>query len=74
QGVAAIRAVGMPVFLDMKYHDIPNTVAGAIRAAGPIQPKIINVHAQGGPEMLRQAAQAGRVDHHSTGPGKGGVA
>lgn len=60
QGVAAIRDVGMPVFLDLKFHDIPNTVAGAIRAATPIAPHIINVHAQGGPEMLKQAANAGR--------------
>ncbi|WP_135080972.1 orotidine-5'-phosphate decarboxylase [Terasakiella sp. SH-1] len=60
QGVSAIRDVGMPVFLDLKFHDIPNTVASAIRAAGPIQPEIINVHAQGGPEMLKQAALAGR--------------
>jgi len=60
QGVAAIRDVGMPVFLDLKFHDIPNTVAGAIRAASPIKPEIINVHAQGGPEMLKKAAEAGR--------------
>lgn len=60
QGVSAIRDVGMPVFLDLKFHDIPNTVAGAIRAAGPIAPHIINVHAQGGPEMLKKAAEAGR--------------
>ncbi|WP_417840692.1 orotidine-5'-phosphate decarboxylase [Terasakiella sp.] len=60
QGVAAIRDVGMPVFLDLKFHDIPNTVAGAIRAAKAIAPQIINVHAQGGPEMLKQAANAGR--------------
>ncbi len=60
QGVAAIRNVGMPVFLDLKFHDIPNTVASAIRAAQPIAPSIINVHAQGGPEMLHQAAQAGK--------------
>ena len=49
----------MPVFLDLKFHDIPNTVASAIRAAGPIGPEIINVHAQGGPEMLKKAAEAG---------------
>lgn len=60
QGISAIRNVGMPVFLDLKFHDIPNTVASAIRAAAPIDPEIINVHAQGGPEMLRQAAQAGQ--------------
>jgi orotidine-5'-phosphate decarboxylase len=60
QGVAAITAVGMPVFLDLKFHDIPNTVAGAIRASGKTGASIVNVHAQGGPEMLRQAATAGK--------------
>ncbi|NVJ92895.1 MAG: orotidine-5'-phosphate decarboxylase [Methylocystaceae bacterium] len=60
QGVAAITAVGMPIFLDLKFHDIPNTVAGAIRASGKTGASIVNVHAQGGPEMLRQAAVAGK--------------
>ncbi|MDV7339943.1 orotidine-5'-phosphate decarboxylase [Terasakiella sp. A23] len=60
QGVEKITAVGMPVFLDLKFHDIPNTVAGAIRASGKTGAKIVNVHAQGGPEMLRQAAAAGK--------------
>ncbi|NVK19229.1 MAG: orotidine-5'-phosphate decarboxylase [Methylocystaceae bacterium] len=60
QGVAKITDVGMPVFLDLKFHDIPNTVAGAIRASGKTGAEIVNVHAQGGPEMLRQAAKAGK--------------
>lgn len=61
QGVAAIRNVGMPVFLDLKFHDIPNTVAAAVRAAAQTGSKIVNVHAQGGPEMLYQAAKAARA-------------
>jgi len=61
QGVAAIRQVGMPVFLDLKFHDIPNTVAGAVRSAAKTGAKIVNVHAQGGPEMLYQAAKAARA-------------
>ncbi len=58
QGVRRISDVGMPVFLDFKFHDIPNTVASAIRAALPLNPSLINVHAQGGSDMLRVAAQA----------------
>jgi orotidine-5'-phosphate decarboxylase len=59
-GVAQITAVGMPVFLDLKFHDIPNTVAGAIRAAGKTKCAIVNVHAQGGPAMLHAAGLAAR--------------
>lgn len=60
QGVERITEVGMPVFLDLKFHDIPNTVAGAIRASGKTNAQIVNVHAQGGPAMLRAAADAGK--------------
>jgi orotidine-5'-phosphate decarboxylase len=58
QGVRRIADVGMPVFLDFKFHDIPNTVASAIRASLPLKPALINVHAQGGAAMLRAAADA----------------
>ncbi|MDX1737743.1 MAG: orotidine-5'-phosphate decarboxylase [Alphaproteobacteria bacterium] len=47
-----------PLFLDLKFHDIPNTVAGAVRSVVPLNPKIINVHASGGEEMMRQALHA----------------
>jgi len=48
------------LFLDLKYHDIPNTVAAAVRAAGRLGPKIINVHATGGQAMMISAASAAR--------------
>jgi len=56
--VNRISANGMPVFLDLKYHDIPNTVAGAIRAASKMKPFMVNVHAMGGTAMMRAAASA----------------
>ena len=58
QGVKRIEdAIGdTPIFLDLKYHDIPNTVAGAIRAlTNQISPAFLNVHASGGLEMMKAA-------------------
>lgn len=56
-GFKAVAETGMPIFLDLKFHDIPNTVAGAIRAVAPLAPKILTIHTQGGPEMMRRAAE-----------------
>ena len=56
QGVAKVAEVGLPIFLDLKLHDIPNTVAGGIRALLPLGIAITNVHATGGPAMMRAAA------------------
>jgi len=58
QGVAEVSKVGMPVFLDLKWHDIPNTVAGAVRASQPLNPLFVNVHACGGAVMMQKAAEA----------------
>jgi orotidine-5'-phosphate decarboxylase len=60
EGVRAVAAAGVPVFLDLKFHDIPNTVAGAVRAACALRPAIVNVHAMGGLAMMQTAAQAAR--------------
>ncbi|MDA0306696.1 MAG: orotidine-5'-phosphate decarboxylase [Proteobacteria bacterium] len=58
QGVNAISALGMPVFLDLKFHDIPATVAGAVNAALPLAPVMLTVHASGGAAMMQAAAGA----------------
>src|SRR5262244_569075 len=57
--VKEIAALGTGVFLDLKFHDIPNTVAGAVLAAAAMPGvQLVNVHALGGSAMLRAAAQA----------------
>jgi len=60
QGVRAVVATGTPVFLDLKLHDIPNTVSGAMKALAPLGAAIVNVHASGGAAMMRAAAEAAR--------------
>jgi orotidine-5'-phosphate decarboxylase len=57
-GIAAIAALGLPIFLDLKLHDIPNTVAGALHSLGPLAPAIVTVHAGGGHAMLAAARAA----------------
>lgn len=57
-GVRRIAELGLPIFLDLKLHDIPNTVAKAVEALAPLEPAILTVHAAGGHEMLSSAKRA----------------
>ncbi len=60
-GVRAVSEAGnLPIFLDVKLHDIPNTVAGAVRSLSGLDLGILNVHCSGGPAMMEAAAKAVR--------------
>lgn len=57
-GVHEIAALGLPIFLDLKLHDIPNTVAKAVQTLRPLAPAVLTVHASGGRAMLEDAKAA----------------
>jgi orotidine-5'-phosphate decarboxylase len=57
-GVHEIAKVGLPIFLDLKLHDIPNTVAAAMQAIHVLEPAIVTIHAAGGRAMMEDAKAA----------------
>lgn len=57
-GVHEIAHLGLPIFLDLKLHDIPNTVAGAMQAIHVLEPAVVTVHASGGRAMMEDAKAA----------------
>lgn len=57
-GVREIAQCGLPIFLDLKLHDIPNTVAGAMHAIRALEPAVVTVHAGGGRAMMEDAKAA----------------
>jgi orotidine-5'-phosphate decarboxylase len=61
-GVRDIVALGVPVFLDLKYHDIPNTVAHAVKAAVALDVFMLTIHASGGSAMMQAAAEAAATE------------
>jgi len=65
--VRRIRALGASVFLDLKFHDIPNTVAKAVEAAVQLDVQMLTIHASGGSAMMRAAEQAAQASAQKLG-------
>lgn len=65
--VRRVRATGASVFLDLKFHDIPNTVAKAVAAATSLDVQMLTVHTGGGSEMMRAAEQSAQTTAQQTG-------
>ncbi|CDM64659.1 orotidine-5'-phosphate decarboxylase [Pyrinomonas methylaliphatogenes] len=61
EAVREVSRMGVPIFLDLKFHDIPNTVASAAAEAAKLGVSIFNVHALGGSEMMRRALEAAQM-------------
>ena len=60
-GIKKISKEGLPIFLDLKFHDIPNTVAKAISNIVRLKPSMITIHATGGAEMIKAAVRANKI-------------
>src|SRR3990167_6936304 len=65
--IEKIKRLGSKVFLDLKFHDIPNTVARAVSRATRLRVFMMNVHASGGEEMMKKASEAVRIEAHKSG-------
>ncbi|CAA7619506.1 Orotidine 5'-phosphate decarboxylase [Magnetospirillum sp. LM-5] len=61
-GIEAVAGLGMPVFLDLKLHDIPNTVAGAMKGVARLAPRLTTIHASGGLAMMKAAVDMAREE------------
>src|SRR5690242_12886302 len=65
--VNSIRGTGAAVFLDLKFHDIPNTVAKAVAAATRLDVQMLTIHCSGGSEMMKAAVESARQTAESLG-------
>lgn len=61
-GIEAVSGLGMPIFLDLKLHDIPNTVAGAMKGVARLAPRYATIHAAGGFAMMKAAVDSARAE------------